>query len=353
MAVTRFLRKVFIPFSFVYGGGMAIRNLLYQFHIFKSHSFDVPVISVGNIAAGGTGKTPHIEFLVEMFQSHKNVAVLSRGYKRKTVGFRWVNENDEASLTGDEPLQIKQKFPSIQIAVDEDRVHGIQTLLEDENPPKLILLDDAFQHRSVKPGFQILLDNFNHPMHDDWVFPAGNLREFAAGKKRADIVIVTKCGGITKLEVETYLKKYQRTHPGKVFFSHFKYANPEPVQQDSSKTLLVKALENAEVLVLTGIANPVPFEQYVETKCKYVSKLRFPDHHAFSEKDEEKIIAGFNALKGKIRYLLTTEKDAVRLRNLPKLKDHILEYTFFIPIKVDILFNEEERLKSLIQNYVQ
>lgn len=353
MKVARLLRKSLFPFSYVYGSVMAVRNFLFRFKILKSHSFDVPVICVGNLSVGGTGKTPHIEYLVDLIQQHKKVAVLSRGYKRKTTGFRIVNKHDTGLEAGDEPLQIKQKFPSILVAVDEKRVHGIHQLLESNNPPEIILLDDAFQHRWVKPGLQILLDNFNDPIHEDIVLPAGNLREFSCGKKRADIVIVTKCDGITHFETEIFKKEYEQTHSNALFFSHFIYENPEQVFEKCSTHLDFNKLKTAHVLLVTGIAKPEPFLQFIGNKCSHVKHLPFPDHHGFSESDIDNLRFQFNSIKSENKFLLFTEKDAVRLRVHSQLEESLVNHCFYIPIKINILFGKDKEFKNKLLNYVQ
>lgn len=353
MKITQALRKLLFPFSFIYGSVMAVRNLFFQVHIFNTKSFNIPVISVGNISVGGTGKTPHIEYLIELFKKDKRVAVLSRGYKRTTKGFKLVLTTSSGAEAGDEPLQIKQKFPGITVAVDEKRVNGISCLLVLENPPELILLDDAFQHRWVKPGFQILLDNFNSPIRRDMVLPAGNLREFTCGKKRADLVIATKCDGITESEVDVWRKWYKKTHPNSLFFSHFKYANPVPVFENSVHNLEYKTLQSAHVLVVTGIANPKPFEQFVKSKCLNIEKLSFPDHHLFAESDIDLILQRFEAIESKEKYIITTEKDAVRLRAESRLNSNVMSDCFYISIKVDIMFQQEELLRKKIVDYVR
>lgn len=353
MKKARLFRKLLFPFSYVYGSIMAARNLLFKFQILKSHSFNIPVISVGNISVGGTGKTPHIEFLIEMFCKDKKVAVLSRGYKRKTKGFRIVNEQDTGLEAGDEPVQIKQKFLSILVAVDEKRVHGIEQLLQLEDPPEIVLLDDAFQHRWVKPGLQILLDNFNDQIHDDMVLPAGNLREFPGGKKRADVVIVSKCDGITEFETKMVREQYKQTHPKALFFSQFRYSNPKPVFDGCLDNIEESKLNLANVLVVTGIANSEPFEEFVRSKCTSLETLRFSDHHEFTESDISKIIDRFASITSEKKYLITTEKDAVRLREHKQLEEVLTNSCFYIPIKVNILFKQEEELKKILLNYVQ
>lgn len=347
------LRKLLIPFTLIYGGVMAMRNMCYRIGIIKSYSFDIPVISVGNLTVGGTGKTPHIEFLIHVLQKQKRIAVLSRGYARKTKGFKYVLPTNDATQVGDEPLQIKQKYTDIIVAVDEDRVHGIKKLLSREDPPEIVLLDDAFQHRRVKPGLQILLDNFHHPIHSDIVLPAGNLREFRAGSKRADIVIVTKCDGITNIEVEEFKNRYSDSHYGNLFFSNFSYNPPVSVFKEGDVALNLQLLKKAHVLVVTGISNPTAFEKYLALHSENITTLRFSDHHTFTQADESSIIKSFNNIKHTNKYLITTEKDAMRFSSLPTIKEQISDRCFYIPVRVNILFNAEEDFTQKIIDYVQ
>ncbi len=353
MRILHLVRKLLFPLSFVYGGVMAIRNGLYKSGFFKSYAFDVPVIGVGNLSVGGTGKTPHVEWIIRVLSPNCSLAVLSRGYGRKTKGFRWVNVADVAENVGDEPLQIKQKYPSIQVAVDEDRVHGIRQLLQQKHAPEVIVLDDAFQHRKVKPGLQILLDNFNRPIHRDLVLPAGNLREFKAGKKRADLVIVTKCEGITPFEISAFQKKYRKTHSDKLYFSHVKYLSPAPVFNELTTVLDVDCLKKSHVLVVTGIASPTAFEQYIAALSGSITILRFPDHHTFSSADELKIYRTFQKISAEYKYVITTEKDATRFVNLHTLKEQLARYCYYIPVQVDFLNRAEKQLIKTIENYVR
>ncbi len=298
------LRKLLLPFSAVYWLLTSIRNFFYDKGIFKSYGFDVPVIVVGNLSVGGTGKTPQIEYLVRLLSGRYNVAVLSRGYKRKSKGFVLAGATSDANILGDEPFQYYRKFPHIQVAVDADRVNGIERLLGLPHKPDVILLDDAYQHRRVRPGFAVLLTTYSAIYTADFLLPAGNLRESKMGAKRANIVIVTKCppdlslGEQDKIRKRLHLKKGQS-----LFFSYIAY-DEEAFSSFGKKT--VAEVKATPKLLLAGIAKPAPFFDYLRKEGDDV--IEFPDHHDFSEQDMSVI-----RMKAAGRMIVTTEKDYVRL----------------------------------------
>jgi tetraacyldisaccharide 4'-kinase len=320
-----FLRKILFPFSILYGCITAIRNFLFDKGILRSYSFEVPVIAVGNLSVGGTGKTPQIEYLIRLLAPNYKIATLSRGYKRKSEGFVLADANSTAEILGDEPFQIHQKFPQIKVAVDADRKNGIEKLLSLKDKPEVILLDDAFQHRRVKAGFYILLSSFDDLFCDDFLLPTGNLRESRKGAKRADVIIITKCPkDLSEITQQNIKNKIGLEVP--IYFSYIDYDGMVYNPNESKKVVEIKSIDK---LVIAGIAKPEPFFNYLE-----VSKedcLVYPDHHFFTEKDLQQIE---NRAKNKI--VITTEKDFVRLSN-QNLKSSI----YYLPIKSDYISNKD------------
>ncbi|WMW78343.1 tetraacyldisaccharide 4'-kinase [Flavobacterium sp. 20NA77.7] len=316
------VRKILFPVSIIYWLVTFIRNWLYDKGVFKSTSFDVPVIAVGNLSVGGTGKTPQIEYLIDLLADTYKVAVLSRGYKRKSKGFVLADEQATAESIGDEPFQFFTKFKDkCLVAVDADRRNAINALMNLPNKPDVILLDDAFQHRKVKGGFYILLTAYNDLFVDDFILPFGNLREPSLGKKRADIVVVTKCPtNLDGLQQQNIIDKLQVECP--VFFSSIVY--DDFVYNNVSK-INVEAIKNESKLLVAGIANPTPFFDYLQDKNDQL--LTYPDHYFFTKNDCIKI-----AEKATTKKIVTTEKDFVRLNGL--LPQNQL---FYLPIKLKIL----------------
>ncbi|PVX50101.1 lipid-A-disaccharide kinase [Balneicella halophila] len=320
------LRSVLFPFSWLYGLIFFIRNRFYDLGIFKSKSFSTPVVCVGNITVGGTGKTPHVEYLIHKYKQDYKIAVLSRGYGRKTKGFRYVNLDDNAKQVGDEPLQMKLKFPEITFAVDEKRVHGIEVL--QKAGYNLILLDDAFQHRAVKPSKSIVLIDYNRMPYDDCFLPTGNLREGRRALKRADIVLVTKCPKIPSDKEKTQIVHKNRV-VSPLFFTHFEYGSLHSYKG----VPLDKSLKNLALLLVTGIANPMPLLDYLHDRETTVHHLPYPDHYDFLKKDLLKIQEEFEKVKTTQKIILTTEKDKVKL--LPLISGtKLASYFYYIPIKV-------------------
>ncbi len=330
-----FLRKILFPFSILYGCITYVRNFLFDKGILKSYSFDVPVIAVGNLSVGGTGKTPQIEYLIRLLSSNYKIATLSRGYKRKSKGFVIADSNSNTEILGDEPFQIHQKFPQITVAVDADRKNGIEKLLSLEDKPEVILLDDAFQHRRVKAGFYILLSAFDDLFCDDYLLPTGNLRESKSGAKRADVIIITKCPkDLSEIAQQNIKNKIGLEVP--IYFSYIDYDDFVYNQNESKK---VSEIKFSDKLVIAGIAKPEPFFNYLE-----VSKddcLVYPDHHFFTEKDLNQIEA-----KSNNKIIITTEKDFVRL-----MKHHWKTPIYYLPIKSSFLDKREE-LDNKILNYL-
>ncbi len=333
----KLLRLFLFPFAVIYGAITSIRNFLFTMGVLKSYSFPMPIIAVGNLSVGGTGKTPQIEYLIRLISSKYRVATLSRGYKRQSQGFLLADASVNAAILGDEPFQFFQKFPAIQVAVDANRKNGIEQLLSQKNIPEIILLDDAYQHRKVKAGFYILLTAYGDLYADDYLLPTGNLRESRSGAQRAAIVVVTKCPkNLSKDEQIGIKKQLNLAENQQLYFTFIDY-------EDSvySKELQVKLadLENESKLLLAGIAKPASFFEYLKKENDVC--LTFPDHHHFSESE---IIAVQKQAKG--RKIITTEKDYVRL------KDSILsEQLYYLPIRSSFISNEKE-FEQTILDYV-
>lgn len=340
------------PFAWLYGMGVGFRNKMFDWGVLPSESFDVPVISLGNITVGGTGKTPHVEYLIRLLKEVCPVAVLSRGYKRSTHGFLVADEKTTAREVGDEAYQMKQKFPFITMAVDKNRRRGIRRLSEDDRTGA-ILLDDAFQHRYVKPGINILLTDYHRLICDDALLPAGRLREPFKAKDRANIVIVTKCPKDIKPMDFRVLSKALSLYPyQRLFFTTFKYTHIYPMFGDAGQTIDLRELQNEEILLVAGVAQPKQVKTDLETYCRHITLLPFPDHHPFKAKDIARIRESFEALKGAGKRIVTTEKDAARLRLI--VDDETLKKNLYVlPVEVEFLLDQEEQFNQTITGYVR
>lgn len=337
-------RKLLYPFSLLYAGIIHVRNLCFDLGILPSQKYDTPIISVGNISVGGTGKTPLSEYIIRLLNTDYRIALLSRGYKRQTKGALLSNTNSTAASIGDEPYQIKQKFKNIDVVVAEKRVEGMELILN-KTTSDLVLMDDAFQHRYVTPGLSILVIDYNRPMWNDCVFPAGNLREPVKGQKRADVIVVNKCPlNLSEEDKQQWLKKLKKTASQHVFFTTITYGNPQNV---SSNIELIEG-QQLSVVGMAGIAQPQPFMDYVGENFKIKSKIIFPDHHHFNPKDIASITK--QAMDDNIQALITTEKDAVRFEDF---SEEVKARTYFIPIELKVLFSEEKQFEKIIRNYVR
>lgn len=351
----RTLSPLLFPFSLVYGISVSVRNKLFDLKILKSTEFNFPVISVGNITVGGTGKTPHVEYLVELLSKKFEVCVLSRGYKRKTKGFQLANKNSTATSIGDEPFQMHTKFKNVNIAVDENRVHGINELKKQFPKLQAAILDDAFQHRYVKPGLSILLIDYNRPIYKDCILPAGDLRESSHSKKRANIVIVTKVPENIKPIDKRLWKKELKLFPYQyLYFSSFEYSQISPVYTENKNVLSFNELKRPEasVLLVTGVANPAPLLKEISSGHNEVIQFQFPDHHKYSENDLRKIGYKFDKLSNKNKYILTTEKDALKIEKIIAVNNNIKNSMYYLPIKVKFLDNKQEEFDKIITNYI-
>ena len=330
----KLLRKILFPFNVLYYSVVYLRNRGYDLGILKSKSFPLPIICVGNLSVGGTGKTPTIELLISLLQSNYKVAVLSRGYGRKSKGFVLVDALSSAKSIGDEPFQIAQKFPKITVAVDANRQRGIETLLALNNPPEVVLLDDAFQHRKVTPGLSILLTAYDDLYCDDVVLPSGGLREQRSGAQRAQIIVVTKCPvDVTKQEKENIRKRLALRDGQQLFFSSIVYENN--IYSLTEKKAL-KSVEHKKYTLVTGIANAAPLVQYLESLGHKFEHLEYADHHEFSTQELNKISSK--------SLVLTTEKDFSRL----KILNHDALYYLPITTKID----NQDRFEDLLKAYI-
>lgn len=338
------LRKILYPFSLLYGEIVGIRNKAYEKKILKSTSFEFPIIVVGNLNVGGTGKSPQIEYLIRLLKDTYKIAVLSRGYKRKSKGFQIADENSTAKDIGDEPLQFYKKFKDIIVAVEADRVSALKELQCLSSPPEVVLLDDAFQHLKVNPGFTILLTSYENLYVDDTMLPAGNLREKREGAKRANIIVITKCPAYLSAQQQFEIaKKLEPELYQTIFFSTISY--DDNVFGTGGK-IAVNDLKDCKVLLVTGIANCSPLVDFLESKNVDFKHLRFADHHFFTNSDKEKIKNELEALDGTKKIILTTEKDYVRAFSENN------NQTYYLPIRTKFIENGDD-FDKLILNYVR
>jgi tetraacyldisaccharide 4'-kinase len=348
-------KVILTPFSWLYGMSIWIRNSFYDHGLFKSTGFHIPLISVGNITVGGTGKTPHVEYLAALLRSKYRVATLSRGYKRKTRDFRIASADSTVAEIGDEPLQMKNRFPDMTVAVDRKRVNGIKKLLALAPPVEVILMDDAYQHRSVKPGFSILLVDYSRPLERDRLLPAGLLREPAANLNRANIILVTRTPeSIKPIELREYVNRIRRSMGQHLYFTTMRYGDLSPVFPNVEwREAAWFKKQVGGILVVSGIANPHSLRQYALGLHTNIVELPFPDHHDYTQKDLMKIHQTFREMRRKEEEILvlTTEKDAMRLRDHhpePELRDAM----YAVRIEVHFLNEDKDEFDRQILNYV-
>lgn len=343
-----------LPLSWLYGLGVRLRNWMFNIGLKKSRSFDIPVISVGNITVGGSGKTPHVEYLINLLHEKFRVAVLSRGYKRKSSGYLLADKDTTMPEIGDEPFQMKSKYKDIYVAVDKDRCHGIDRLTTDEATKDVdaILLDDAYQHRYVKPGINILLIDYHRLIIYDKLLPAGRMREPKEGTSRADIVIITKCPKDLKPMEFRVLKRALNLYPyQELYFTTLRYNALKALFSDEHLSL--NALpKNVNIMLLTGIASPEQMMVDLQTVSKRITPLTFGDHHLFTAEDVEQINSTFAAMH-KPKVIITTEKDATRLENLDGLSEETKSNIYALPIRIQFMLGGEEEFNNKIISYVR
>lgn len=351
----RLIKILLLPISWFYALTMIIRNKFYDLKLFRSTNFkDIITINVGNLNIGGVGKTPHVTYLVQLLQSNYNIAILSRGYKRITKGFVLANETSSFEDIGDEPLQYKKKFNDCIIAVDEKRVRGIQQIKKIHPSTKVVLLDDAFQHRAVNPDINILVTDYTNLFIYDNVLPSGRLREPIYGYKRADIIIVSKCPIVlSPIDRRRIIEEIKPKDYQEIYFSYVCYKQLIPFNTTAENYLTLIDSKNASLMLLTGIANSFPLYYYLKNNYKVVEHMKFPDHHAFTENDMETLKTKFSNLIGNNKLIITTEKDLMRL-SLPKISSLINDLpVFYIPIEVNFHGDDKKNFDAQITNYVR
>lgn len=344
-------RLLLLPFSLLYGMVTFIRNKFYDWGIFTSITFQTPIISIGNLEVGGSGKTPLVAYIINLLKDKKQLATLSRGYGRKTKGFLWVNPDDLATHTGDEPLQLKQSFLEVEVAVCEDRVFGIEQI---QNKADIILMDDAFQHRAVKPGLSILLFDFNQLQNPKFVLPSGNYREFFSGRIRANILVVSKCpinlSIEKKQEIILDLKPFKNQ---KVLFSYIKYQS-KLKSVFGNEVFEVSKLKNLkQVLLITGIAKPQLLINEVKQYVNEVQHHLYPDHHQFTKKNMLKLVNDFKLLSTDKKIIITTQKDAVRLKSAFNKETLLNLPVYEWPIETHFFEKDKLKFDKIILEYAQ
>ncbi|MFO7790667.1 MAG: tetraacyldisaccharide 4'-kinase [Bacteroidales bacterium] len=347
---------ILYPLSLIYGIIISVRNSLYNTGILKSTSYDFPVICIGNLSAGGTGKTPHVEYLIRLLQEDFGIAVLSRGYKRRTKGFRFVEETDNVRNVGDEPMQIKKKYPHITVAVDEKRVRGINKLSRHDDL-RVVLLDDAFQHRKVDAGLNILLSNFNRPFTKDHFLPFGRLREHAHEHRRAHIIIITKCRKDLKPIEKRLIEKDLKIYPFQyLYFTSLEYDDLINVY-DNNKRIALEDIKEKEMQILgvSAIAHNKTFREKLREISDNVKMIRYLDHHYYKKKDIERIQKQFNNIESDHKIIITTEKDAVKLMEMSEIPEDIKKHFYYLPVRAVFLGDkkQEEEFKYQIIRYVK
>jgi tetraacyldisaccharide 4'-kinase len=340
-------RILLLPFSLLYWLGIGVRNWLYNKNILRSTSFGLPLICVGNLSVGGTGKSPMVEWLVEQLRSRFKVAILSRGYKRRTKGYTLAGENTTALDIGDEPMQFHLKYPDMPVAVGEERLVAIPQLLHDHPATEAIILDDAFQHRSIKAGLNILLTEHNNLFTRDFYLPTGDLRDLKSSYRRAELIVVTKCKpDLTQAEKERTIKEIGPLPHQQVFFTAIEYGQLYHITNRRG----FDSTGKTEVLLVTGIANPRPLQKRMEEYSMGYQMLQYPDHHIFSIDDLADIRKKLEAINTKDKIILTTEKDAVRLL---KFKKEIAELPIYvIPVRHHFLFNEGKEFEGIVTGFI-
>ena len=344
------IRILLLPLALLYGLGVGLRNLLYRIGVLRSVRFDLPVISVGNLSIGGAGKSPHIEYMLRWLDQYVNVAVLSRGYGRSTMGYRPVSTIDTAAEAGDEPLQFKRKFPDIPISVSESRALGIPELVKRNPDIQCVLLDDAFQHLAVTPGLNILLTEFSRPFTRDWLLPSGRLREGRFEYRRADLIIVTKCPPeLTARQRQDMLREIDPFPRQRIFFSRYRYG----LAYDLLRPDVRRPLDlQTDVLLVSAIANTDYLLQHLGKTVNSVQALEYSDHHIFDEDDLNTVLRRFNTMPGSRKIILTTEKDATRLElHQGFLWKHDLP-VWVLPVEVEFCDNDEPEFQAEVKRFL-
>ncbi len=341
-------RVLLLPFALIYGWIVSLRNWMYDKKYLHSVHFNVPLICVGNLSMGGTGKSPMVEHLLSILTESYKIGTLSRGYKRKTKGYALADHLTTALEIGDEPMQFHIKFPNAAVAVGERRIEAIPQLIQDVPKIQAIILDDAFQHREIEADFNILLTEYNNLYCDDFFIPTGDLRDDRKSAKRADIIIVTKCpADLSIAERDEIVERINPEQHQSLFFTTIKYETPYHIYNPADQWILTL---RDEVLLVCGIANPLPLKNYIHENTDTYYQLSYSDHHIFSIEDLHEIREKFDQIKSKSKLILTTEKDAVRLVKYTEELNNIPLYV--LPIKPKFLFDSERNFNELVLNYV-
>ena len=342
------------PFSLIYGAVTGIRNLFFDWKLLQSEKFGLPVISVGNLTVGGTGKTPHTEYLINLLKDKYRVALLSRGYKRKSKGFQLAAAASTATEIGDEPYQVSAKFPDIYVAVDADRRNGIRQLCEGEasSDVEVVLLDDAFQHRYVVPGINIVLMDYNRPIYEDAMMPVGMLREPFSSLRRAHVVIVTKCPkDIKPIDFRVVTKHLDLRPYQRLFFTTFSYGDMMSFNAPHEHKPLTALTPDTHILLVTGIASAAPLVEKLREHTGHITHMEYGDHHDFTTTELKEISKTYAAINATKKLIITTEKDAARLRDLP-LDEVVTSNLHILPIEVEFLQEQQESFNNYITDYV-
>ncbi len=348
LLLVRLLKPLLYPLALLYGAIVWLRNKLYNAGVLSSIQFSVPVISVGNLSTGGTGKTPHIEYLIRLLQYEYRLATMSRGYKRKTTGFYLAGPGTHAGVIGDEPMQFYHKFPEVAVSVCEDRMTGIPQLLRERPETDVILLDDAFQHRSVRPGLNILITDYAKPFYNDYILPFGSLREQRNAYKRAHIIIVSKCPDLNSAQMSGIASKINPLPHQSIFFTTIRYS---PLVNFFTGEPLHLLPNDVHIIMVSGIAKPEPMLLHLEQMAHSVHLLRYPDHHYFTIANLEEIKQTYKNWDVAQKIIVTTEKDAVRLALHSEELASWGALIAVLPIKVHFL-QEEDEFRQHVASYI-
>jgi tetraacyldisaccharide 4'-kinase len=341
------LRILLFPLSLLYALVVILRNWCYDKKILASATFNLPIICVGNLAVGGTGKSPMVELLIRMLKDRYSTAVLSRGYKRKTKGYALAGSHTTALDVGDEPMQFHSKFPDVAVAVGEERIVAIPQLLHDRPATEAIILDDAFQHRAVSAGMNVLLTDYSNLFTRDWWLPSGDLRDAPGGYKRADVIVVSKCPeNLTQDQRRDIVAEIDPLKHQQVFFTSIQYGQPYHITKRTATVIN----DRMEVLLVTGIANPAPLKKWLDDKAGSYYELAYSDHHIYTIDDLKHMIRRYDQIAEPNKIILTTEKDAVRLI---KFRQELEDWPFYVlPIEPRFLFSEQPRFTDLIIKFI-
>jgi tetraacyldisaccharide 4'-kinase len=345
------LRILLLPVAMLYGLGVTTRNLLYRIGLLRSVRFSMPVISVGNLAIGGTGKSPHIEYLLSWLDQYINVAMLSRGYGRNTIGYQPVTVISTAASVGDEPLQMKRKFSNIPMAVSESRALGVPELVKNNPDTQCVLLDDAFQHLAVQPGLHVMLTEYARPFYNDWLLPSGRLREWRSSYQRADIIVVTKCPPNMTPEQRNQIYHNIAPYPRQqVYFSRYRYGTPYRIGYPGQ----LRSLDmDTDVLLMSAIANTDYLLDYLSASVRSVRTIEHEDHHYFNEADLSDLRQKYKAIPGHSKIILTTEKDATRLEAHREFLQEMGHIIYVLPVEVEFCDDDESQFQATVQRFLE